>query len=311
MESPFFNLTDRPFKFLHRPTTTTLFHPNSLVLLAGAPKIGKTTIALALANSIVNGIPFAGIPLPQCTVGFVSLDDSPKEIVAACHAQPGLTENNNFFLNITNEYIDQPKGLEQLEIFMSRYPSCVVFIDSLHAAISKAQTRDARSVRRLLLPLRRIAERSGTIFLLHHTDRYGKQIADHTQIQAAVSQCIVHQAVNHQLAAHTNGLTCRHITWHIAGRDLGAPRKLHFLSDHPTSYKPYDPNPIHHITLRDTSTQPIINVIRHTPKSCKQIAHETGLTYRLVCKRINKLLERGSIMRITKDAHQNQFLANF
>ncbi len=89
------------------------------------------------------------------------------------------------------------------------------------------------------------------------------------------------------------------------------PRKLHFLSDHPTNYKPYDPNPIHHITLRDTSTQPIINVIRHTPKSCKQIAHETGLTYRLVCKRINKLLERGSIMRITKDAHQNQFLANF
>ncbi|MFO0044988.1 MAG: hypothetical protein ACK53G_06070, partial [Armatimonadota bacterium] len=87
--------------------------------------------------------------------------------------------------------------------------------------------------------------------------------------------------------------------------------KNNFHSDHTNSNKPYNPNPIHHITLRDTSTHPIIDAIRHTPKSCKQIAHETGLTYRIVCKRINKLLEKGSIMRITKDAHQNQFLANF
>jgi RecA-family ATPase len=48
-----------------------------------APEVGKTTIALALETSIVNGISFAGIQLPHCPVGFVSLDDSPKEIVAA------------------------------------------------------------------------------------------------------------------------------------------------------------------------------------------------------------------------------------
>jgi len=169
-----------------------LWIKNSLVLLAGPPKIGKTTIAVALGKAIAQGKPFGGFPLEKQSVGYLSYDDSPGEILATIDRHPDITANTNFYLNIEAQPIDTPQGLEAIENFLIKQRgNGIVIIDSFHAAIRKSQTRDARAIRKLITPLKYVAERAGTIILLHHTDARGNQIADHTQLQAAVSQTIL------------------------------------------------------------------------------------------------------------------------
>ena len=97
---------------------TKLFVPSSLVLLAGPPKIGKTTIAVALGKAIAQGKPFGGFPLDQQTVGYISFDDSPGEILATIDRHPDINETTNFYLNIEADPIDTPHGLEAIENFL-------------------------------------------------------------------------------------------------------------------------------------------------------------------------------------------------
>lgn len=50
-----------------------------LALLAGPPKCGKTCLATALALSVANGLPFAGRPVHQGAVLWISAEESPRE----------------------------------------------------------------------------------------------------------------------------------------------------------------------------------------------------------------------------------------
>ncbi len=265
-----------------------LFSQNSLVLLAGPPKIGKTTIAIALAKAISQGRPFGGFPMEQAAAGFLSFDDSPGEILATIDRHPDITANTNFYLNIEAQPIDTPQGLEAIENFLIKQRgNGIVIIDSFHAAIRKSQTKDARAVRKFIDPLKRIAERAGTIILLHHTDSRGNQIADHTQLQAAVSQTIqmkLEQRENHRI-----------IQWISKGRGTGICRIAHFRSENETHYAPHNPNPLANLDPRDISTEPIIKALQNSILSVTELAAETDLRTSTVKKRLLKLIQDGTV----------------
>jgi RecA-family ATPase len=273
----------------NRPPKADLFHKNTLVLLAGAPKTGKTTIALALASAMVNGEEFGGLQVPRCCVGYVSFDDSPTEIVAAAKRHPGLMQSDKFFINYSNYPIDTQYGLEQIECFMYPHRPIVIIIDSLHAAISTAKVNDAQAVRKLLLPLRNMAGRSGTVILLHHTDKFGRQIADHTQLQAAVSQTIVHTVKDHKEA----NKNCRVITWKSTGRDLGAPQTFQFESFGVSDYQPRTKEL--QIHGNDRTTLPILQCLSSGAKSINEVVEKTKLDRDLVTRKLKKLSLQGRI----------------
>ncbi|MDH4388013.1 MAG: AAA family ATPase [Fimbriimonas sp.] len=267
-----------------------LWIQNSLVLLAGPPKIGKTTIAVALGKAIAQGKPFGGFQLEKQAVGYLSFDDSPGEILATIDRHPDITANTNFYLNIEAQPIDTPQGLEAIENFLIKQRgNGIVIIDSFHAAIRKSQTRDARAIRKLITPLKYVAERAGTIILLHHTDARGNQIADHTQLQAAVSQTI-----QMKLEQREKG---RIIHWKSQGRGTGICRNAYFRSESETHYAPHNPNPLANLNPRDRSTKPILEALQKKPMNVHDLSSKTGLTVRRVQKRIKHLLESAIVTR--------------
>lgn len=267
-----------------RPKEAELFHRNSLVLLAGAPKSGKTTMALALASAMVNGEKFGGIQVPEASVVYVSYDDSPAEIVAAAKLHPGLAKSKRFFLNYNHEPIDSRRGVEGIEIFMYRHRPVVVIIDSLHAALRSSRVDDPRKVRELLLPIHRMAMRSGTVILLHHTDKFARHIADHTQLQAAVSHTIMHTAKDVRMGDRSQ----RVITWKSAGRDLGVPRTYEFESPDPAVYLAR--NRELRLHGNDTMTFPILRLLESGPKSLDQVVDATGFERDAVRRKLRKLV---------------------
>lgn len=263
----------------------TLFVKNSLILLSGLPKSGKTTLAVAIADAIVNRKPFAGFRLPKTAVGYVSFDDSPAEILAAIDRHEDLTEDSPFFLTVMNDPIDTREGLEQIEDFLIAQRGGVVIIDSLHAALTKSPTRDARQVRKLITPLKRVAERAGTIILIHHTDAHGKRAGDHTQIQAAVSQTILMSTQEHD--------GYRLIKLQCKGRGSGSYRKVHILSRSETHYQPH--NLATNLHARDHSTKPILKALEKCPKTVKELVEHTNLDSRVIYKRLKTLRRIGFV----------------
>lgn len=265
-----------------------LFSQNSLVLLAGPPKIGKTTIAMALAKAIAQGRPFAGFPMDQAAAGFLSFDDSPGEILATLDRHADVNQTTPLYLSFGGDPIDTPSGQEQIENFLIKHKGeAVLFIDSLHAAIRKSQTKDARAVRKFIDPLKRIAERAGTIILLHHTDSRGNQIADHTQLQAAVSQTIqmkLEQRENHRI-----------IQWISKGRGTGICRIAHFRSDYETHYAPHNPDPLANLDPRDISTEPVYKALHNGPKSIPELSMLTGQNVRNTYRAIQRLINAGTV----------------
>ena len=117
----------------------------------------------------------------------------------------------------------------EIEDFLIQHRGdATVIIDSFHAALLDARTNDARAMRKLLNPLKRISERAGRIILIHHTNAYGTRIADHTQLQAAVSQTI--------LMTYQQKENRRIIKWESKGRGPGATRTFHLASPDETTY---------------------------------------------------------------------------
>jgi RecA-family ATPase len=263
-----------------------LWIKNSLILLAGPPKIGKTTIAVALGKAIAQGKPFGGFPLEKQSVGYLSYDDSPGEILATIDRHPDITANTNFYLNIEAQPIDTPQGLEAIENFLIKQRgNGIVIIDSFHAAIRKSQTRDARAIRKLITPLKRVAERAGTIILIHHTDAHGKRAADHTQIQAAVSQTILMSTQEHD--------GYRLIKLQCKGRGTGSYRKVHLLSRRETHYQTH--NLASNLHARDHSTKPILKALEKCPRTVKELIELTNLDNRVIYKRLKRLKALGFV----------------
>lgn len=290
-DEEFYNLDD-PHADCESRESDVLFHPHSVILLAGAPKTGKTTIALALANALVHGREFAGFKLPKSTVGYLSFDDSLTEIASAVREHPGLAENNDFFVNTKCSEIDSAFSQLEIERFMVRRSNVVIIIDSLHAAIQQTNTSNPRSIRRLFSSLTSMAARSGTIILLHHTDKRGRTIADHAQIQAAASQTIIHSSEDNLV----EGTNVRTITWKTVGRGLGLPKVITFRSKSIESYERFLPYPA--IDARDRSTATILKALEWNQRTAFEIADLTNLPRHRIYKRLSKLIKSGHVLRV-------------
>lgn len=284
----------------HQPTPTPedLFPPNSLIVLAGQPKIGKTTIAVALAKAIATGKPFAGKPNQQQAVGYISFDDSPAEIRQTFAKHADITDQTPIYLCTDMAPINTLDAQMQIEDFLIEHQGkATVIIDSFHAALTpEARTNDARAMRKLLTPLKRISERAGRIILIHHTNAYGTRIADHTQLQASVSQTIV--MTYRPLGSN------RLITWDSKGRGRGATQTLSIVSPNEHTFTSDGTDFFASLDHRDKSTLPIVNALRNAKMSLSQIVKETGLSAVRVRKRLKKLTLTGLVSR----QGQNYFL---
>ena len=149
--------------------------PQGLHLLAGAPKIGKSWLALWLAVMVAKGDPIWGMGVKQGTTLYLCLEDSTLRIQNRLFE---ITEDAPASVHFTTNSDTLGKGLEeQLRAFLSEHPDTVlVIIDTLQMIRGTGYDNTYANDYRDLSVLKRIADAHGIAILLIHHLR--KELAD-------------------------------------------------------------------------------------------------------------------------------------
>ena len=149
--------------------------PQGLHLLAGAPKIGKSWLALWLAVMVAKGDPIWGMGVKQGTTLYLCLEDSTLRIQNRLFE---ITEDAPASVHFTTNSDTLGKGLEeQLCAFLSEHPDTVlVIIDTLQMIRGTGYDNTYANDYRDLSVLKRIADAHGIAILLIHHLR--KELAD-------------------------------------------------------------------------------------------------------------------------------------
>ena len=149
--------------------------PQGLHLLAGAPKIGKSWLALWLAVMVAKGDPIWGMGVKQGTTLYLCLEDSTLRIQNRLFE---ITDDAPASVHFTTNSNTLGKGLEeQLRAFLSEHPDTVlVIIDTLQMIRGAGYDNTYANDYRDLSALKRIADTHGIAILLIHHLR--KELAD-------------------------------------------------------------------------------------------------------------------------------------
>ena len=165
--------------------------PQGLHLLAGAPKIGKSWLALWLAVMVAKGDPIWGMGVKQGTTLYLCLEDSTLRIQNRLFE---ITEDAPASVHFTTNSDTLGKGLEeQLCAFLSEHPDTVlIIIDTLQMIRGAGYDNTYANDYRDLSALKRIADAHGiAILLIHHlrkefADDVFSRISGTTAISGAV-----------------------------------------------------------------------------------------------------------------------------
>ena len=165
--------------------------PQGLHLLAGAPKIGKSWLALWLAVTVAKGDPVWGMGVKQGTTLYLCLEDSTLRIQNRLFE---ITEDAPASVHFTTNSDTLGKGLEeQLCAFLSEHPDTVlIIIDTLQMIRGAGYDNTYANDYRDLSALKRIADAHGiAILLIHHlrkefADDVFSRISGTTAISGAV-----------------------------------------------------------------------------------------------------------------------------
>jgi len=165
--------------------------PQGLHLLAGAPKIGKSWLALWLCLCAAQGKPLWTFATRPCEVLYLCLEDSFQRIQSRLF---DLTEDAPASVHFTTNSDTLGKGLEeQLCAFLSEHPDTVlIIIDTLQMIRGAGYDNTYANDYRDLSALKRIADAHGiAILLIHHlrkefADDVFSRISGTTAISGAV-----------------------------------------------------------------------------------------------------------------------------
>jgi len=149
--------------------------PQGLHLLAGAPKIGKSWLALWLCLCAAQGKPLWTFATRPCEVLYLCLEDSFQRIQSRLFE---ITEDAPANVHFSTNSDTLGKGLEeQLCAFLSEHPDTVlIIIDTLQMIRGAGYDNTYANDYRDLSTLKRIADAHGIAILLIHHLR--KELAD-------------------------------------------------------------------------------------------------------------------------------------
>lgn len=207
--APFFLAAEIPFM---EPSEKDWLVPgivpkDGLVILASAPKTGKTCFATALARAVATGAEFLGKPTPQHPVLWCAHEETWRE---RQELHRGLTFDDPFYVGYTGElpFLDTPEPKRDR---YGRYPmgdmdppyvfyqateigAKLIVIDCLHAAVDNVNLAENKAARFVMGRLRRWSYHFHIpVLVLHHLTKsatrghHPERFADSAQILAAAS----------------------------------------------------------------------------------------------------------------------------
>lgn len=141
-----------------------------LILLAGPPKVGKSTLTRALALAIAQGQPWLGYPTKQGSVFYSAFEDAQNEVVRHFRAL-GAKAGDPLYLRCL------PAGPEfwpRLHELCEQERPAIVFLDTLQRAIQAEDMSNYAEICVKMEPALTICRETGVcICANHHANKYG------------------------------------------------------------------------------------------------------------------------------------------
>ncbi len=177
----------------------------SLIILAGAPKSGKTCLATALSLAIATGTPFAGLPTTQGSVLWLALEESRAERRYLINQHPLGVPSTPIYTCYEPLVINEATTLDALDYWIRQTDAKLIVVDPLQAAAPGSSLDHGHSARRALQDLKRFCQtRRVTALVLHHAKSPTRanphpRVADHAQLSATASILMVMTVQESQL----------------------------------------------------------------------------------------------------------------
>ena len=293
-----------------------------LVVLASAPKTGKTCFATAIARAVATGTEFLGTRLRQSPVLWCAYEETFRERIPL---HEGLTPEDPFLVAYTPQLLPLPHKLPTLDRAGQRdyrweHPPFVfahakkvdakfIVIDCLHAAVQNVSLADNGVARGVMGSLRSWSAFFGiTVLVLHHLTKSAtrghqpERFADSAQILAAAS-------CHHFLERRDETATRSRLVLHGRGRHPAPYPRLELISEGPLDYRLADektPEP----PRRFSATDRILTLLQDGwPLTVNEIARRLDLTPGTVRNALTQLKENGHVEKSKAADSRIQFAA--
>lgn len=280
-----------------------------LVIIASAPKQGKTCLATSLALAVATGTPFAGLQTVQSSVIWLSMEESRRERWLLLKQSPLADPATPLYTCYEYLPIDQEDSLEVIESWVARTGAKLVVVDSLHAASSGRSLQDGWNARKTLQRLRTFCNTFNvTVLVLHHAKDVMRsrapRVAESDQIAATASMSIVLT----QLQGSKGKDPYRIVTLHCSGRGDFANRKVSLLSHAPLDYQVIQEVEVKpkKVDLRHDEQQ-VVDFLRGKPKSAAQIEAQFGYNDQQLRNVLTRLRQKGLITLVRSSKQPRKY----
>ena len=169
-----------------------MIRENGLYCLLGEAKVGKSAMALQIANSVANGFPFLNLNVNKTPVLYLSTEMNPTETISRINFMNCNLKENNFLYTFPDDNMTQISILKvekEISIFSEKYNGKLVFIDMFNGINfgSYYDLNNYQDMSQNIFPqLRKLCNTyKVTIIIVHHLNRKGKSLGS-----TAIDTCI-------------------------------------------------------------------------------------------------------------------------
>lgn len=165
---------------------------NGLYCLLGEAKVGKSAIALQIANSVANGFPFLNLKTNKTPVLYLSTEMNPSETISRIKFMELDLNDKDFFYTFPEDNLTQISILKvekEIAEFSEKYNGKLVFIDMFNG-INFGNNYDLNNYQDMsqnIFPqLRKLCNNYNiAIIIVHHLNRKGKSLGS-----TAIDTCV-------------------------------------------------------------------------------------------------------------------------
>jgi len=165
-----------------------------LVLLAGKPKGGKSTLSYELAVCVAQGLSFLGRQTRQGAVLILAMEEHGRDATARLR-NLGAADLPNMFIHV-GSFEPTATALASITSFAIDRGVTLILVDTLSAFWRIDNENDAAEMTKVVRPLLQLARESGAcVLLIHHARKsegsYGDEIRGSGALFAAVDVALI------------------------------------------------------------------------------------------------------------------------
>ena len=279
-----------------------------LLLLAGAPKSGKTDLALAMAWSVATGTTFAGREVRRGCAVYANYDLSARDMNRLLAPFP-KDQDGDLYIADGLAPLDSDFGRKSLESLWNAapVPPNLLVIDSLPGALHRTNAQNPLAVRNFMGRLMDLCDdHDVTILLIGPTDAWDRRAAGPFPMCPGVSRTMRLSAAPHPADPGSRALELA-----LSGRGVRLNERLHLASPAPGAYVADEPHDDHRSDAlgatsgsvrRDPVGDRIKGALASGSLTLSDLLERTDLRLSAARRTLSRLLDAGEIHTVGRTA---------